>query len=99
MRHVRVLLALFIACTLLVSGLPLGSSSRVIAQDEGTAVRITDEEGADVGTITVTEVIDPFTDVDPAYSPEEGSRYVAVNVAFDADAGNRFDITPYSIVL
>ena len=47
----------------------------------------------------MTEVIDPFTEFDPAYPPEAGGRYVAVNVAFDADAGNRFDITPYAIVL
>jgi hypothetical protein len=99
MRHVRALLALFFACTLLISGFPLGSASRVAAQDEGVAVPVTDEEGADVGSITVTEVIDPFTDFDPAYAPEEGGRYVAVNVAFDADAGNRFEISPYTIVL
>jgi hypothetical protein len=99
MRHVRALLALFFACTLLISGFPLGSASQVAAEDEGAAVPVTDEEGGDVGSITVTEVIDPFTDFDPAYSPEEGGRYVAVNVAFDADAGNRFEISPYTIVL
>jgi hypothetical protein len=99
MRHVRALLALFFACTLLISGFPLGNASLVAAQDKGVAVPVTDEEGADVGSITVTEVIDPFTDFDPAYAPEEGGRYVAVNVAFDADAGNRFEISPYTIVL
>jgi len=99
MRHVRALLALFIACTLLISGFPLGTASRVAAQDEGVAVPVTDAEGTDVGSITVNEVIDPFTDFDPAYPPEEGGRYVAVNVAFDADAGNRFEIAPYTIVL
>ena len=99
MRHVRALLALFFACALLISGFPLGSASPVAAQDEGVAVPVTDEEGADVGSITVSEVIDPFTDFDPAYPPEEGGRYVAVNVAFDADAGNRFEISPYTIVL
>jgi hypothetical protein len=99
MRHVRTLLALFIAWTLLVSGFPVGTASPVAAQDEGAAVPVSDEEGAAVGSITVTEVIDPFTEFDPAYPPEAGGRYVAVNVAFDADAGNRFDITPYAIVL
>src|SRR5215211_7949263 len=99
MRHVRALLALVIACTVLVSGYPMGTASRVAAQDEGATVPVTDEEGTAVGSITVTEVADPFTDFDPAYPPEEGGRYVAVNVAFDADAGNRFDITPYAIVL
>jgi hypothetical protein len=99
MRHVRALLALFIACTLLISGFPIGTATRVAAQDEEVAVPVSDEEGAAVGSITVTDVIDPFTEFDPAYPPEEGGRYVAVNVAFDADAGNRFDITPYAIVL
>jgi hypothetical protein len=99
MRHVRALLALFFACALLISGFPLGIASQVAAQDEGATVPVTDEEGADVGSITVTEVIDPFTDFDPAYAPEEGGRYVAVNVAFDADAGGRFEISPYTIVL
>jgi hypothetical protein len=99
MRHVRALVALVFACTLLISGFPLGSASQVAAQDEGAAVPVTDAEGADAGSITVTEVIDPFTDFDPAYPPEEGGRYVAVAVAFDADAGNRFEISPYTIVL
>src|SRR5215216_4863171 len=99
MRHVRALLALFFACTFLISGFPLGSASQVAAQDEGATVPVTDEEGTAVGSITVTEVVDPFTDFDPAYPPEEGGRYVAVNVAFDADAGNRFEIAPYTIVL
>jgi len=99
MRLVRALLALLFACTLLISGFPLGSASQVAAQDAGAAVPVTDEEGVDVGSITVTEVIDPFTDFDPAYPPEEGGRYVAVNIAFDADAGNRFEISPYTIVL
>jgi len=99
MRHVRALLALVFACTLVFSGFPSGAASRVAAQDEGVAVPIADEEGTAVGSITVNEVVDPFTDFDPAYPPEEGSRYVAVNIAFDADAGNRFEIAPYTIVL
>jgi hypothetical protein len=99
MRHVRALLALCFAWTLLISGYPVGTASRVAAQDEGAAVPVTDEEGTAVGSITVTEVIDPFTEFDPAYPPEAGGRYVAVNVAFDADAGNRFDIAPSDIVL
>ncbi|MBW3633622.1 MAG: DUF4352 domain-containing protein [Chloroflexi bacterium] len=103
MRHFRVLLALIIVCTHLVAGLPMFAVSPVVAQEggsgNGTAVPVTDEEGVAVGTITVTNVVDPFTEFDPAYPPEEGGRYVAVNVAFEADAGNRFDISPYTIVL
>src|ERR671913_72754 len=98
MRHVRALLALFLACALLISGFPLGSASPVAAQ-EGDVVPVPDGAGAAVGSITVTEVVSPFVAFDPASPPEEGGRYVAVNVAFDADAGNRFDIAPYAIVL
>jgi hypothetical protein len=86
MRHVRVLLALFIASALLGSGLLVFPVSPVVAQDSGAveadAVPVTDEEGVAVGTITVTHVIDHFTEFDPANPPEEGGRYVAVNVAF-----------------
>ena len=103
MRHVRALIALLIACALLISAFPMGDGSSVAAQEDdsgnGAAVRVTDEEGAAVGTITVTEVIDPFAGFDPAYPPEEGGRYVAVNVAFESDDGARFDIAPYTIVL
>ena len=103
MRQIRVLLTSLIACALLVTGLPMFTVSPVEAQeggsDNGIAVPVTDEEGVAVGTITVTNVVDPFTEFDPAYPAEEGSRYVVVNAAFDADAGARFDITPYSIVL
>jgi len=67
MRHVRALLALVIACTLLISGFPEGTALRVAAQGEGVTVPVTDEEGAAVGSITVTEVIDPFTEFEPAY--------------------------------
>ncbi len=65
----------------------------------GDAVPVTDAEGLAVGSIAVTEVIDPFTEFDPAYPPEPGSRYVALVVAVDADAGERFDIGYGTVVL
>ncbi|HLL49058.1 MAG TPA: hypothetical protein VK356_00195 [Thermomicrobiales bacterium] len=103
MRHFRALFVLLFACSLWMSGLPIGASTTVAAQEggsgDGAAVSVTDEEGTAVGTITVTNVVDSFTEFDPAYPPEEGSRFVVVNVAFDADAGARFDIAPYTIVL
>jgi hypothetical protein len=65
----------------------------------GEAVTVTDEEDDPVGTVTVIDVIDPFMAFDPAFPPEEGSRYVVANVAFESDAGERFDIAPWAIVL
>ena len=103
MCYLRVLLASIFVSALLASGLPMLAVSPVVAQEagsgNGTAVPVTDDEGVAVGTITVTNVVDPFTEFDPAYPPEEGGRYVVVNVAFEADTGNRFDIAPYTIVL
>src|SRR5829696_7508246 len=81
MRHARVLFALLIACALLVSWLPMSGGSSAGAQESGAgngdAVPVTDEEGAAVGSITVSNVVDPFTELDPAYPADEGARYVA----------------------
>ena len=90
------------AVALFLSLSRLASESQAYAgQVRGKRRCCTDSQrsGATVGSITVTDVVDPFTDFDPNYAPEEGSRYVAVTVAFDADAGQRFDIQPSSIVL
>jgi hypothetical protein len=102
MPRSNVLLAMMFACSLHLPGLLMSSQSGVYARQvsgTGTAVPVTNADGATVGSITVTDVTDPFTDVDPNYPPEAGARYVAVTVAFDADAGQRFDIQPSSIVL
>ncbi len=102
MPRTNLLVALFLSFSLLISGLAIGNQSVAYArQDAGTgnAVPVINTEGVTVGSITVTDVVDPFTDFDPNYAPEAGSRYVAVTVAFDADAGQRFDIQPSSIVL
>jgi hypothetical protein len=74
------------------------------AQGEGPAglgmpLPVIGADGGPVGAITITDVIDPFPDFHPDYPPEAGTRYVLVNVAFDADAGQRFDIDPWSIVV
>lgn len=74
------------------------------AQEEAAAglgmpMPVPGADGAPVGSITITEVIDPFTAFNPDYPPEPGARYVVVNVVFDADAGQRFDIVPWSVVL
>ena len=72
---------------LLIGGLPLTPAQ---AQDEGTtgvgtAMAVPGPDGAPVGSITITDVIDPFPDYNPDYPPEAGIRYVMVNVVFDAD--------------
>lgn len=98
----NMLVAVLFVSSLLVPGLAFGSRNAVYARQEagpGIAVPVANTEGVTVGSITVTDVADPFTAYDPNYPPEAGMRYVAATVAFDADAGQRFDIQPSSIVL
>ena len=102
MPRTNLLVALFFACSVLIPGLAISSQNVAYASQDaatGNTVPVANTEGVTVGSITVTDVVDPFTDFDPNYAPEAGSRYVAVTVAFDADAGQRFDIQPSSIVL
>jgi hypothetical protein len=93
------ILGVLLALSLLVSA-SLAPRAGVAAQDAaGVAVPIVNDEGTTVGSIAVNEVIDPFTAFNPDYPPEAGSRFVVANVAFDADAGERFDILPWTVVL
>jgi hypothetical protein len=90
-----------LVCAIVISGFSWAAPSASAQADTalGTAVPVSNADGVPVGSISVTEVVDPFTDFDPAYPPEAGGRFVVVYAAFDADAGERFDIEPWSIVL
>ena len=99
MHRASRLVTLVLAFALLLSGLAVTTGVAVAAQESGGAVPVSNEEGEAVGSITVNEIVDPFTEFDPSYPPEAGARYVVLNLAFDADAGARFDIDPSAIVL
>jgi hypothetical protein len=102
MRRTRTLFAVLLTCALLVNLIPLFAAPSGAAQQSpaiGDAIPVANQDGTAVGSITVTEITDPFTDFNPDYPPEDGSRYVVASVAFDSDAGQRFDIAPYTIVL
>jgi hypothetical protein len=102
MHRVRALVTGLLVGTLIIIGALSLSVSAVAAQEPpsvGDTASVVNEEGTPVGSITVTEVTDPFTDFSPDYPAEPGSRYVVASVAFDADAGGRFDIAPWTIVL
>lgn len=101
MPRIRWLLNVMIALAVLGSFAVVRGES-ASAQESvalGDAVSVSNEEGDTLGSIAVTEVTDPYEAFDPNSPPEPGSRYVALTVAFDADAGERFDIEPRSIVL
>ncbi len=50
----------------------------------GTPVPYLNEAGDEIGTVTVVEVIDPFDDFSEFFDVDEGTRYVALEVAVSA---------------
>lgn len=91
-------LALLVGMTLALAS-PMASRAQGDRPAVGEAVPYVDAEGTPRGSITVTEIADPFEGFNPDYPPDAGNRLVAVTVAFDADAGDRFDVGPSDIVL
>ena len=104
MRRMPSILSLLLGCVLLLSQV-LPALAQVDAQEGsssagiGSPVPVTNDAGDVIGSVTVAEVIDPFTDTNPDYPAEPGQRFVAVRAIFDADAGTRFDIAPWAIVI
>lgn len=85
--------------TLMALGVALGSVNAAAAQEVGTDVPIVDAEGIERGTVTVREIVDPFTDNDPAVPPAEGTRYVGLTVTYQAALDQSLDAQPYQVQL
>lgn len=65
----------------------------------GEATPYTDRMGADLGTITIRDVADPFTDFEPTRPPAEGTRFVMLTAAFEAAEGAAFVADPRALLL
>jgi hypothetical protein len=63
----------------------------------GDATTYTDALGASV-TVS-TQLIDPFTAIDPAYPPAEGMRFVVAHPVFENSGELPFYADPYDVVL
>jgi len=79
-----------------------GGASLAVAQDGqtgvGTPVTYVDPEGVTRGTITVSEVADPFEGFEPSSPPAEGTKYVLVTVVFEAAVDQTFEVQPWQVV-
>ncbi|HLL49057.1 MAG TPA: hypothetical protein VK356_00190, partial [Thermomicrobiales bacterium] len=64
----------------------------------GDAVSIVDSEGG-TGSVTVTEIVDPFEDVDPTQTPPEDRRFVLVTLLYENTSDGRFFVEPYGLLL
>lgn len=82
-----------------VCAMALGGVGGASAQEVGTDVPVIDAEGVEHGTVTVREIVDPFTENDPAAPPVDGSRYVGLIVTYQAALDQSLDAQPYQIQL
>lgn len=69
-------------------GLPLGSE-----------VGFVNVEGQEVGTVTVTKIVDPFTGYNPSYPPVRGSRFVLLSVTATNTGTNPWGFDPGRIFI
>jgi len=67
------------------------------AQDE--PVPFLDAAGTQLGTITVREVADPYTEFEPTRPPAAGQRYVLLTLTFEAQEDQAFPIDPRQVQL
>ncbi len=95
----RTLSVLVFALILLLAASPAFVTVRAQTPAAGDAVPYLNEEGIEVGAITVTEIVDPATDLAPNGPPEAGRRYVLVTFTAEATADVRFDLDPYQLLL
>jgi hypothetical protein len=79
-----------------------GISTGVIAQGEapllGTPVPYVGADGSPLGTVTVTEVLEPFTGFREGYGPDTGAKFVVVNVKFEGSEEGGFEASPYNLL-
>jgi len=66
---------------------------------QGAPVTILGEEGGEVGSVTVSDVTDPYTEVDPSYAAPRGYHYVAATITFDNTSSRPVSIDPSAFVL
>jgi len=64
--------------------MPIAAPGAAGAVAIGEAKTFTDAEGTALGTVTVRDVADPFTDFEPSRPSAEGQRYVLLTMAFEA---------------
>ena len=69
------------------------------APEAGAPVTILGEEGGEVGSVSVSDITDPFTEVDPGYGAPRGYHYVAATITFENTSSRPISIDPSAFVL
>lgn len=80
--------------------LAVGATAPALAQDaDADSVPFIDVEGNQLGTVTIRDFSDPFTEYDPGRPPSEGQRYAMLTVTFEAAEDRPFDADPRQVQL
>jgi uncharacterized protein DUF4352 len=69
------------------------------APKAGAPVTILGEEGGELGTVTVSDITDPYTEVDPGYGAPRGYHYVAATITFENTSSRPISIDPSAFML
>lgn len=64
----------------------------------GTPVSYLDEDGDEIGVITALNIIDPFDDFSEFFTPDEGVRYVGLEVDVRS-TGDDIEVSPFDFSL
>jgi hypothetical protein len=86
------------AALVLTIGLVASATPMALAQD-APSIDYVDLDGINHGTVTITEIADPFLDSDPNQPPRDGERYVGIKASFEAAADQTFDARPTFMVV
>lgn len=81
------------------AGTPTAGSSACGDPKTGTAVSIVSVEGAQIGTITIDKVTDPFTGYRPNSPPARGNRFILLSVSIANTGANPWQFDPGRIFL
>jgi hypothetical protein len=80
-------------------GTPATGTSACGDPTPGTAVSFVSVEGAEVGTITIAKVTDPFTGYRPNSPPARGNRFLLLSVSVTNTGANPWQFDPGRIFL
>jgi Domain of unknown function (DUF4352) len=67
--------------------------------EAGAPVTILGEEGGEAGSVTVSDITDPYTEVDPGYGAPRGYHYVAATITFENTSSRPISIDPSAFML
>jgi hypothetical protein len=65
----------------------------------GTTSPMYGEDGSEVGSITVTNIIEPFENYDPGYDPQRGYHYAVVEVTITNSGSRPMTVDPNALRL